>query len=100
MHQGITATAPGFYAPQGRSLRLPLQYPGLNDKIADFSYQDLRVINFEMETSALYGLAKALGHDAITVCAIIANRAKELYSKNPVRPIEELIDIVLERITA
>ncbi|MDZ7743624.1 MAG: nucleoside phosphorylase [Bacteroidota bacterium] len=99
MYQGITATAPGFYAPQGRSLRLPPKYSGLNEKIAGFSYNDLRVINFEMETSALYGLGKALGHNAITVCAIIANRAKELYSKNPARPIEELIDTVLERIT-
>ncbi len=99
MHQGITATAPGFYAPQGRSLRLPLKYPDLNEKIAKFSYNDMRIINFEMETSALYGLGKALGHNTITVCAIIANRAKELYSKNPTRPIEELIEVVLDRIT-
>ena len=98
MFQGITATAPGFYAPQGRAIRLPLHYPDLIDRIASFRKDPLRIINFEMETSALYFLAKALGHRAVTVCSILANRPKEIYTSNPAKPIDELIDLVLERI--
>jgi uridine phosphorylase len=98
MNKGITCTAPGFYAPQGRSLRLAVKYPDLNEKIAAFKSGDLRIINFEMETSALYGLGKLMGHRCLTVCAIIANRVNETYSENASACIERLIDTVLEKI--
>ncbi len=99
MIKGITATAPGFYGPQGRVLRLKLQYPDLNKKIETFSFNNERIINFEMETSALYGLGKLLGHNIITVCAIIANRVNEKYSKNHKKPIKKLTELLLERLT-
>lgn len=98
MIAGITVTAPGFYGPQGRMLRIGLKYPDLNERIAGFRHNGLRVINFEMETSALYSLGKTLGHNVLTVCAIIANRAYEKYSKNPEKPVEDLIGLVLQRL--
>ena len=97
--QGITATAPGFFGPQGRVLRLPLAYPNLNQQIANFNYKGLRITNFEMETSALYGLSKSLGHQAMTVCAIIANRARKEYSKDYKVSVSKLIDSLLENIS-
>ena len=97
---GITATAPGFYGPQGRVLRIPLNHPNLMDQMQKFEFKGERIINFEMETSALYGLGKLLGHNTLTVCAIIANRALNTYSKNHHQVIEELIKLVLERISA
>ncbi|HZK08833.1 MAG TPA: nucleoside phosphorylase [Bacteroidales bacterium] len=100
MNSGITATAPGFYGPQGRVIRIPLQHPQLMDKMAALRYKGHRIINFEMETSALYGLSKLLGHQALTVCAIIANRANSTYSKDYHQSINSLIDLVLERITS
>ncbi len=99
MIKGITVTAPGFYGPQGRILRLDLQYPDLNKKIESFSFNNERIINFEMETSALYGLGKLLGHNIITVCAIIANRVNEKYSKNYKKPVKKLTELLLERLT-
>lgn len=96
---GITATAPGFYGPQGRVIRIPLNHPDLMDKMQHFRLGDERIINFEMETSALYGLSKLLGHNAITVCAVIANRALQTYSKDHQKVIENLIEVVLERLT-
>jgi uridine phosphorylase len=74
--QGITATAPGFYGPQGRKLRLTPWVEDFNQQLTDFNYKQHRITNFEMETSALYGLGKLLGHQTCTVCAIIANTAK------------------------
>ncbi len=99
MISGITATAPGFYGPQGRVLRLNLQYPDLIDKIGAYNFKGEKVINFEMETSALYGLGKLLGHNVLTVCAVIANRVNEEYSKDSQKTINSLIEIVLERLT-
>jgi uridine phosphorylase len=99
MVSGITATAPGFYGPQGRVLRIPLQHPELMDSMQHFKSNSQRIINFEMETSALYGLGRILGHETLTVCAVIANRALQTYSKNYHKPIENLIDLVLERFT-
>ncbi len=99
MITGLTATAPGFYGPQGRVLRIPLQHPQLMDTMQKFRTGDQRIINFEMETSALYGLSKLLGHEALTVCAVIANRALQTYSENYHKPIEKLIELVLERFT-
>ena len=97
--KGITATAPGFYGPQGRILRLGLADPGLNEKIRSFRYKDERVINFEMETSALYGLGSLLGHRVMTVCALIANRATNETWPDHKALIGKLIDLVLERLT-
>ncbi|NPD48197.1 MULTISPECIES: nucleoside phosphorylase [unclassified Lentimicrobium] len=96
--KGITATAPGFFGPQGRVLRMPLAYPDLNDRISSFSYQGQKLTNFEMETSALYGLSKALGHHAMTVCAIIANRERKEYSKDYKITVVKLIEELLEQI--
>ncbi|TND08106.1 MAG: uridine phosphorylase [Bacteroidetes bacterium] len=98
MIRGITATAPGFYGPQGRELRLPAALPDLNEKLTAFRHGDLRICNFEMETSALYGLSKLMGHEACTVCAIIANRVIRQYSKDYHPVIDRLIRTVLERL--
>lgn len=97
--KGITATASGFYGPQGRVLRLPVSYPELNEKITTFSYKGERITNFEMETSALYGLGKLLGHNTCTVCAIIANRIAKQYSKDYKKTVDKMIQLVLERLT-
>jgi uridine phosphorylase len=98
MIKGLTISAPGFYGPQGRVLRLPLFDEHLNEKISAFSYQDLRINNFEMESSAIYGLSKLLGHEALTICVIIANRIRKEYSKNYKKAVEKLIVEVLKRI--
>jgi len=96
--KGITATAGGFYGPQGRVLRLPLQDPELNHKIDSFRFEDLRITNLEMETSVIYGLSKLLGHKALSINAIIANRANGTFSKNTGLVIDNLIKYTLERI--
>lgn len=98
--EGITATASGFYGPQGRTLRLNPAVPDLNERMMRFSYDEHRITNFEMETSALYGLSRLLGHNACTLCAIIANRATLEYSKNYKPVIETLVKSVLDRLTA
>lgn len=97
--RGITATASGFYAPQGRVLRLQTEMPNYPETLSSFSYEGLKVTNFEMETSALYGLSKALGHKAVTICAIIANRKTKQFSKNHDLPIQRLISHVLNNLT-
>ena len=74
MEQGVTLTAPGFYAPQGRAVRGPLKFPNMNAKIESFDYKGLRCTNMEMECAALYGLSRVLGHNALTCCVLIANR--------------------------
>lgn len=96
---GITATAPGFYGPQGRKLRLETTHPDLNQAIAGFSFEGRRIVNFEMETSALYGLGKLLGHDTLTICAIIANRVSKTYSKDYHSTVEKLVVSVLEKLS-
>lgn len=98
MHKGITATAPGFYAPQGRELRLNVAMKNLNEKLTSFNYNGQRITNFEMETSALFGLGAALGHHCATVCAIIGNRVTMQFSKDYKKTVEQLIDTVLERL--
>jgi uridine phosphorylase len=100
MLQGITATAPGFFGPQGRELRGELAFPELNSRLTSFNYQGQKITNFEMETSALYGLGKVLGHETLTICVIIANRILKQFSKNYKPLMENLIKIVLERISA
>lgn len=99
MHQGITVTAPGFYGPQGRTLRMELNFPDFIQKLETFRFKDERILNFEMETSALYGLGRSLGHNVLTICAIIANRITEEYSSNHHKPVETLIKLLLERIS-
>ena len=96
--QGMTATANGFYGPQGRQLRLKPTVPDLNERLSKFEHNGMRITNFEMETSALFGLGKALGHECATVCAIIANRYKKEYSKNHDLTIEQLISFLLNRL--
>ena len=96
--KGMTGTAGGFYGPQGRVLRLPLKDPKLNSKLDDFNYRDFRITNFEMETSVIYGLSKLLGHEALSLNAIIANRATGDFSKDPKKTIDNLIAYALERI--
>ncbi|WP_033958302.1 nucleoside phosphorylase [Psychroserpens jangbogonensis] len=96
--KGLTGTAGGFYGPQGRVLRLPLQDATLNSKLDSFSYKDFRITNFEMETSVIYGLSKLLGHEALSLNAIIANRPNGNFSKDPNQTIEKLIVYALERI--
>lgn len=98
-HQGMTATANGFYGPQGRQLRLQPMMPDLNERLNRFRHNGHRITNFEMETSALFGLGKALGHECATVCAIIANRFSKEYSRNHELTVENLITFLLQRIT-
>ena len=95
--KGMTATAGGFYGPQGRILRLAVKDPYLNNKIDSFNYQGIRVTNLEMETSAIYGLSKLFGHRACSMNAIIANRALGKFSENPEQVIEDLILYTLEK---
>jgi uridine phosphorylase len=97
--QGITATAPGFYGPQGRMLRMHLSYPENNHKIESFNYQGWRVCNFEMESSALYGLGKMMGHNCLTVCAVIANRVSEKFCTDYHPYVKKLIENTLNRLT-
>jgi uridine phosphorylase len=90
-HQGITVTCPGFYGPQGRILRLGLAYPQLIDNLTDFQFGNHRITNFEMETSAIYGLGKALGHHCLSISAIVANRISREFSKDGGAAVENLI---------
>ncbi|MGN7786699.1 nucleoside phosphorylase [Niabella sp. 22666] len=94
-HQGITVTCPGFYGPQGRVLRLGISNPNLIDRLTDFSFGQHRITNFEMETSAIYGLGKLLGHHCLALNAIVANRVKKEFSKDGKAAVENLIKIFL-----
>ena len=96
--KGFTATAGGFYGPQGRVLRLPIEDASLNNKMDSFQFKNFRITNLEMETSVIYGLSKLLGHHALSMNAIIANRPNGTFSKDPKNTVEELIKYVLERI--
>jgi uridine phosphorylase len=92
---GITISAPGFYGPQGRSLRLPLQYPGLNEKLEKFRYNGMKITNYEMESSAIYGLSGLLGHNSLTLCAVVANRSTKSFSTDYEPIISGLIEQTL-----
>lgn len=96
---GITATAGGFYGPQGRILRLAIQDPKLNTKIDSFNFKGVKITNLEMETSAIYGLAKLLGHQAVSMNAIIANRANLTFSEDPYKTVDNLIEYTLNKLT-
>jgi uridine phosphorylase len=100
MHKGITATAGGFYGPQGRVLRLDIQDRNLNSKMDDFHFEDIRITNLEMETAAIYGLSALLGHHALSLNAIIANRASGTFSEDPYKAVDELIMYTLGKLSA
>ncbi len=95
---GVTISAPGFYGPQGRELRLKIVDPLINDKIEEFRFNHQRITNYEMECSAIYGLSKLLGHKALTVCIIIANRVSKKANEDYKPVMINLVQKVLERI--
>ena len=96
--KGITLTATGFYGPQCRNMRLKSSISDLENLIESIEYQGLNITNFEMETSALYFLGRSLGHNTLTICAILANRISKKYSTNPIDTIDELINEVLKNL--
>lgn len=96
---GVTATAPGFYGPQGRQLRLKTYLTDLNGLLQSFEYKHRKIINFEMETSALYGLGKMLGHNTLTLTNIVANRVDKTHSLNYRAVMDQLIEKVLDRLS-
>lgn len=98
IHKGITATAGGFYGPQGRVLRLEIQDENLNTKMDNFKFNENRITNLEMETAAIYGLSALLGHNALSLNAIIANRASGTFSEDPYKAVDELIAYTLNKL--
>lgn len=96
-HKGFTGTAGGFYGPQGRILRLEIQDGELNKKMDSFNHNGIQMTNLEMETSAIYGLGKLLGHNCLSLNAIIANRATGNFSTNPEKTVEDLIEYTLNQ---
>jgi uridine phosphorylase len=98
MISGNTVTSPGFYAPQGRQIRIPVANPKFLDQITFFNYKNFWLTNFEMETSMLYAMARMLGHEALSINAILGNRAKGTFSKNPYDTIDSIILKVLNRL--
>ncbi|NOY37406.1 MAG: nucleoside phosphorylase [Chlorobi bacterium] len=95
---GITLSAPGFYGPQGRVLRLHLADGNLNSRLARFEWEGVRITNYEMESSALYGLSRMLGHEAATICGILANRATGEVNNDYIPVIKKLINYVLDKL--
>lgn len=98
LYSGITISAPGFYGPQGRTLRLEPHDAGLNRKLERFRYGGLKILNYEMESSALFGLSALLGHRAVTLCTVIASRASMEFMGNYKALINKLINFTLERL--
>lgn len=98
MPHGITATAPGFYAPQGRYVRIAPAIEDLNERLASFQFNGCKLTNLEMETSSIYGLSSVMGHNALTCCLIIANRPNGNFLNDYHTPMRQLIETVLERI--
>lgn len=99
-HQGITVTCPGFYGPQGRVLRMGLANPQLIDRLTSFVFGQHRISNFEMETSAIYGMGKILGHHCLSLSAIVANRISKEFSKDGSAAVENLIKQTLSIISS
>jgi len=97
-HTGITITCPGFYGPQGRILRLGLKHPDLIERLTSFSFGPYRITNFEMETSAIYGLGTMLGHQCLSLNVIVANRITKTFSGNGLLAVERLIEKSIETI--
>ncbi|MBN1338352.1 MAG: nucleoside phosphorylase [Bacteroidales bacterium] len=98
--RGITATAPGFFAPQGRSVRTKPAFPHIFDLLKEFDYQGSRVVNFEMESSALFGLGKIFGHNTVSVCLAVANRETREYTQDYHGNMRKLVRFVLDRLAA
>jgi len=98
MLSGNTITAPGFYGPQGRSVRVPVKYPHLIEDLMYFNHEEFWIANFEMETAGYYAMARLMGHEMISLNAIIANRARNKFSKDPQKVIDGLIKKVLDRL--
>ena len=98
IHKGITATSGGFYGPQGRVLRLQLEDATLNDTLSSFEFKGQKLTNLEMETAAIYGLSALLGHDALSMNAIVANRANGTFSEDPYKAVDSLIQYTLEKL--
>ena len=96
--KGFTGTAGGFYGPQGRVVRLGIQDPELNNKMDSFNYKGIKMTNLEMETGAIYGLGKLLGHQCLSLNAIIANRASGTFSEDPYKAVDELIEYTLNKL--
>lgn len=99
MEEGITITANGFYGPQGRALRIPLRMPDFKESVRFFRWDNTRLTNLEMETSGLYALSDALGHAAVTVCLVIANRYNNQFESNYAEKMSVLIKLILDRLT-
>lgn len=95
---GITATAPGFYAPQGRQIRLAAEIQDFTTQLSTFRYQNTAILNFEMETSALYGLGRLLGHRCLTICVVIANRSRGEFLPDYQPSMAQLIRLTLDKI--
>jgi uridine phosphorylase len=95
---GITVTGNGFYGPQGRVLRIKTQQENLNEQLAQFEFNGTKLVNFEMETSALYALGSMMGHKTATICAVIANRHLKEYSKDYKKTVDKMIVYVLEKL--
>lgn len=95
-YTGLTVTCPGFYGPQGRVLRMGISYPGFIDRLTDFSFGQHRICNFEMETAGIYGLGKILGHQCLSLSAIVANRVNKTFSPDGGAAVEKLIQQSLE----
>lgn len=98
VRKGITVTSSGFYGPQGRSLRLPSLMPNIHLALGNFEHEGLQIVNFEMESSAIFALGKALGHQCTSICLGVANRPQEIFSTGIDQAMDELIALVLERI--
>ncbi len=98
MQIGNTVTCPGFYAPQGRELRVPIRYPKLLEDLNYYHKGDFWLTNFEMETAAYYAMGRLLGHEVVSVNAIIANRMKNKFSKDPTKVVQTLIEKIVDRI--
>jgi uridine phosphorylase len=98
MQQGITATASGFYGPQGRTLRLKPSIDNLHDKLSNFNFNGSKIMNFEMECSALYYLGRSLGHNTLTICAVLGNRITKTYSKDYYKIMNKMINLTIERL--
>ena len=97
---GFTATKTGFYGPQGRKLRAPLEANDFMSKLSSFRHKEMKITNLEMETSGIYGLAKLMGHRAVSMNCILANRVTEAFSENPKESIDKLIKYTLEKLTS
>ncbi|MEO6168605.1 MAG: nucleoside phosphorylase, partial [Chitinophagales bacterium] len=99
-HKGITVTCPGFYGPQGRMIRAEPAFPQLLSQLSSFTFDGHRITNFEMETSGIYGMAQLLGHEAISLNVIVANRMQKKFSSDPHKAMDNLIHLTLEQLAA